>query len=560
MKQLEANEVPLHKIFSSDYDFRIPDYQRPYAWEPEQAGQLFADLVEALENDQEEQYFLGSIVLVKPPNTARCDVIDGQQRLTTLTILLAVLRDLAAEEQVAAKLDEMLREAGNPLLGLESKPRLRLRPRDAGFFRRYVQERNGSEELVALRPETLDTESQRCIRANLKAFRDELVNWSDVDRQRLGGLVASRTYLVVVQTSDVDSAHRIFSVMNDRGLDLSPADIFKSKVIGALPEGVSDEYAVKWEDTEQSLGRDEFAGLFVHLRMLFAKERGKRVLLKEFPEHVLDRYLPEHAKEFVDEVLLPYAEAYESIRDRSYSAPEDAERINAWFGRLAQLDNSDWIPPALWALRWHAADTEWLDAFFRKLERLATSMFIRRVYTSPRADRYAELLRELDAGHGLDADSFELKPNEKRDTLACLDGELYLSKKVRKYVLLRLDETLAGADAGATYDGKVVTVEHVLPQNPKEGSAWLAAFTEEQREYWTHRIANLVLLNRRKNSQAQNYEFGEKRGRYFFAAKSGATIFVLTNQLLSVDEWTPALLEQRQRELVGVLAEEWGLD
>ncbi|MHA6802305.1 DUF262 domain-containing protein [Salinifilum ghardaiensis] len=559
MKQLEANEVPLHKIFSSDYDFSIPDYQRPYAWEVEQAEQLFDDLEESLGRDQEEQYFLGSVVLVKPPETSKADVIDGQQRLTTLTILLAVLRDLAEDEKVAATLDEMLREPGNPLRGLESKPRLELRPRDADFFRKYVQEPGGSAELLALRTETLETESQRAIQSNLEAFRDKLLRWSDADRQRLGALVADNTYLVVVQTSDVESAHRIFSVMNDRGLDLSPADIFKSNVIGALPESVSEEYAVKWEDAEQSLGRDEFAGLFLHLRMLFAKERAKRVLLKEFPEHVLSWYLPGRAEEFVDDVLLPYAAAYERIRDRSYSASGGAEKVNAWFKRLAQLDNNDWVPPALWALRWHDSEPEWLNTFLMKLERLATSMFIRRVYTSPRVDRYAALLRELDAGHGLAAESLELKPNEKHATVAHLDGDLYLSKKVRKYVLLRLDEMLAGPDAGVTYDGKVITVEHVLPQNPEEGSAWCAAFTDDQRELWTHRIANLVLLNRYKNSQAQNYEFEKKKARYF-TTRGGVTLFALTSQVVSSSDWTPDLLQQRQQELLGVLTGEWDLD
>lgn len=65
MKRLEASEVPLHKIFSTDYQFSIPDYQRPYAWETEQALQLLDDLEDSLERNPDEPYFLGSIVLVK---------------------------------------------------------------------------------------------------------------------------------------------------------------------------------------------------------------------------------------------------------------------------------------------------------------------------------------------------------------------------------------------------------------------------------------------------------------------------------------------------------------
>jgi uncharacterized protein with ParB-like and HNH nuclease domain len=81
MQKLEAHEMPLHKIFSSDYDFRIPDYQRPYAWQEEQAVQLLTDLTEALERGNGEPYFLGSLVLVKTNGEPQADVIDGQQRL-----------------------------------------------------------------------------------------------------------------------------------------------------------------------------------------------------------------------------------------------------------------------------------------------------------------------------------------------------------------------------------------------------------------------------------------------------------------------------------------------
>ncbi|MEO6084650.1 MAG: DUF262 domain-containing protein, partial [Umezawaea sp.] len=100
MQQLEAHEMALHRVFNGDFDFHVPHYQRQYAWEVEQAVQLLQDLREALERDQEEPYFLGSLVLVKPESGTRVDVIDGQQRLTTLTILLAVLRDLAVDPEI----------------------------------------------------------------------------------------------------------------------------------------------------------------------------------------------------------------------------------------------------------------------------------------------------------------------------------------------------------------------------------------------------------------------------------------------------------------------------
>lgn len=556
MKKLDASEVPLHKLFSSDYEFQIPDYQRPYAWRAEQAEQLLTDLEDVLDRAADEPYFLGSIVLVREPGQPLAEVIDGQQRLTTLTILLAVLRDLTDNEQLREDLSRMLREPGNLVVGLAAKPRLRLRNRDADFFRQHVQE-GSLRDLLNLKPDALKTDAQVNLRDNAAALHRTLRQWAEPRRLALVQMVAARTFLVVVSTADRASAHRIFSVMNARGLDLSPSDIFKADVIGELPEAVAEEYADRWEGAEERLGRSEFAELFLHLRVIFAKERAKRELLKEFPEQVLSRYLPDRRKEFVDDVLVPYADSYGVLQNQTYSAVSGAEQVNQWLRRLSQVDNNDWKPPALWALRHHGDDPAWLAEFLRRLERLAAALFIRRTYATPRALRYAELLRQLDRKAGLDAAALQLTPEEKADVRARLDGDLYLSGQTRKYVLLRLDETLAD-QPGVVYQYKVVTVEHVLPQSPRLDSQWRRDFADEQRRTWTHRLANLVLLNRTKNSQAQNYDFDVKKSKYFTGGQ-GVAIFALTSQVLQQATWTPEVLEKRQRELLDVLVKEWQL-
>jgi uncharacterized protein with ParB-like and HNH nuclease domain len=102
--KIEANQYPLHKVFGNDFVFTIPLYQRPYAWEKEQASELLDDLITALGDSDEaiediNPYFLGTIVLIKE-DKPDAQVVDGQQRLTTLTILLAALRSsLSIKEQ-----------------------------------------------------------------------------------------------------------------------------------------------------------------------------------------------------------------------------------------------------------------------------------------------------------------------------------------------------------------------------------------------------------------------------------------------------------------------------
>ncbi|GHJ54459.1 hypothetical protein Nm8I071_37660 [Nonomuraea sp. TT08I-71] len=558
---LKAHEHPLKKIFSADFDFAIPHYQRPYAWGTEQALQLLDDLEDALVRDAAEPYFLGSLVLVKPDeNAPQADVIDGQQRLTTVSILLAVLRDLAKDDEVTAVLRDMVMEPGVALDGIKAKPRLLLREQDSGFFKTYVQTPDRLDDLLKLSDHALANDSHRAIRDNAKALWERLSSWTDEKRDALAALARNRTFLVVVSTPDLASAHRIFSVMNARGLDLEPSDIFKSEVIGAIEATQQQEYAKAWETAEQNLGRTTFAELFLHLRMIVAKARGQRELLLEFPQQVLNAYAKTgKATSFVDDMLIPYATAYAHLLNQDYDQHDTAwSKVNNWLQRLVQLDNSDWRPPALWALKNYDADPVFLDAFLRRLERLAASMLLRRVYTTPRVTRYTELLKQLDAGAGIDAPAFALSADERKETRERLDGELYKVQPVRKYVLLRLDELLADSP-GVSYQHKIISVEHVLPQRPRTDSQWVEDFTADERVLWTHRLGNLLLLNRNKNSQAQNYDFTTKKEKYFNPA-AGVTGFALTTRVIMESEWTPDVLERRQAELTGILVKEWELN
>ncbi|MGN7251937.1 DUF262 domain-containing protein [Arthrobacter sp. SAFR-014] len=556
--KIHAAEQPLNQIFGPQFEFSIPDYQRPYAWGGEQTSQLLSDIMEAQRRNPDEPYFLGSLVLVKDDGSPKADVIDGQQRLTTLTILLAVLRELSENPQVRSEMHEYIVEPGKITSGIPSNPRLHLRARDRGFFTSYIHDQGRMQELFDVPDAQLKTDAQKAIRDNAKLLHDELVDLSEEQRMALIMMLTLRTFLVMVSTEDLDSAHRIFSVMNARGLDLSAADIFKAELIGRVPENLRSDYADKWEVAEVDLGRDGFSDLFQHIRMIMTKVRGRQEILKEFRDQVLYPYLrTATAASFIDNVLMPYAEAYETVLDRSYQSSGSANHINKWLVRFGQLDNQDWVPPVLWAFRHHGNDEAWLNAFLEKLERLAATMLIRREYQTPRAQRYANLLRDLDAELGLEAPSLELDRLERQAALEGLSGPIYQAKRVVKYVLLRLDETLAG-NSGVTYEHPIITVEHVLPQNPQESSIWRDTFTEEERFEWTHRLANLVLLNRRKNAEASNREFDHKKSRYF-SGSNGSAPFTLTIQVNATPEWTPEVLEARQRHLTAKLADLWSL-
>lgn len=559
MAEIKASEQNLNSVFSNDYFFEIPMYQRPYSWEEEQVSALLDDLLKAKERDDKSPYFLGSIVLVKNEGNPQSDVIDGQQRLTTISMLFCVLRELA-EGNIKNSLDSRVRETGDILEGTKDRFRVSLRERDRKFFQEKVQKSGALAQFLEMDKANF-SDSQERIYENAKYLYREMSELDEKERTDFAIYVGQQCYLVVVATSDVSSAYRIFSVMNDRGLDLSPTDILKADLIGKIADNEQQAYGDKWEKIEEDLGRDDFRDLFSHIRMIHLQTKQQRTLQEEFQDSpkLLKGITGERAKVFIDEVIQPYADVFDVVSRASYESSGGAEKVNAYLKHLVRLDNFDWIPPAMSFFRRNLHNREALIRFTKDLERLAYGLFIRRANINERANRYAEVLQSIEQDENLWQDNgpLQLKSGEKIEILSALNGQIYLQTRVRLPLLLRLDSLLA--DAGASYDRPVISVEHVLPQNPGQSSQWLEWFPDaNERGNWTHRLANLVLLSWRKNTSASNREFDHKKQTYF--QRKGTTPFVLTTQVVNEPQWTREVLERRQRDLIGALKKEWRLD
>ena len=555
---IEAKELQLVSIFGDNYRFEIPEYQRPYAWTTEQTGELLDDLLHAMEHVENVRdaspYFLGSIVIIKKGLQPQAQIVDGQQRITTLTILLCVLRELASEESDRSDTHSYIHAPGRESAGIPGHYRLAVRERDREFFQSNIQQMGRLRSLLERPPANLP-DSQRRMFENARHLFNSLVGHEERRRKILMQFIAQRCYLVVVSASDQNAAYRIFSVLNDRGLDLSPTDILKAGIIGALPENVRSQHTAMWEDIEEDLGRDRFSDLFAHIRMIAMKRRQQGTLQQEFQDHVLKEV---DRVDFINEVLEPYADAYATVTGASYEGTGDSGQVNKYLRYLNRLDNFDWIPPAMAFYRRNQSPEAFLR-FVRDLERLAYAMFIVRANVYRRTSIYADILRAIAHEEDLYGVSspLQLSSEEIADVLRALDGPIGSLTRVRRTLLLRLDSLLA--DEGARYEHSTITVEHVLPQNPERDSQWLRDFPdEEEREEWTDKLANLVLLSRTKNSQALNYDFDRKKTAYF--QRGGVVTFALTTQVVVENEWTPDVLQRRQSALINALKKEWRLD
>jgi hypothetical protein len=368
----------------------------------------------------------------------------------------------------------------------------------------------------------------------------------------------------LVEVPTATAARRIFTVLNARGMDLSATDILKADLLERAGEAKEHQLSQRWEDIEVALGRDKFNDIFTHIRMIFERDKPRSSLENGFPEQVPS--FKQDPTAFVDKVLEPYADAFslssddQELRDR-YGV-ETANLIRS----LNRLDNKDWLPPLLLCLRQSndGARDDVPDIVF-KLERVAYYLFMVRADVNARMSRYADILDVLEpqktakprAIRKERSTGLDIARDEAFALFDALDGPVYLSTRVVKPILLRLEQ--ASKDASASYDYPTISVEHVCPQTIPEDSEWAEWYSDpEHHSTWLHRLGNLVLLNFRKNSSARNFDFDTKKSTYF--APDDACAFTLTSEVRDCKSWKPKRVKKRQAKLLKRLAKTWQLN
>ncbi|MES5097824.1 DUF262 domain-containing HNH endonuclease family protein [Agrobacterium sp. BA1120] len=554
---ISAAQHSVYEVLGDRFLHEIPPYQRPYAWTEEEAKQLLVDLTEAMDDEADEPYFLGSLVLIKPPGHLIGQVVDGQQRLTTLTILGAVLRDLAIDEKERAALDSIVYIRPNAFLAQKEAVRVLAHEDDRLFFRESVQTPGATAKEAPSGPPK--TEAQEHMWDNARSLRKMAGALSVGDRQKLVAYLLNRCVLVVVSTESRTAALRIFKVLNDRGLDLTNADVIKAELLAKFPDEAEIQFQAKrWREFENDLGRQEFEGLLETLRFIREENKNRRTLSDAYAERfkVADA---NDVRSFLTEEMGPTKVHYARLLEADASSfPKELQgrAAEALIG-LNLVPNKDWLPVALSAFL--TQGPERLIKTIERLEGLAWTMQLTRRYDTQRMSRYVEVLKSLKLSESeLDA-ALTLKSDERHEAEGALGGNLYnvFPTRVVRAILERLDRLLS--EQPVSWTG-TKTVEHILPQNP--GAGW-SQFDEIQRAELTNKLGNLVLLTSRKNSGASNLPYPEKIRVYFGLGQHGSSTkratYASAQELAHTAEWAPDTFTARHNRHVNLLKSRWGI-
>lgn len=560
--QIDSAKVVIQEVFSRFW-FRIPDYQRAYVWGKDEISELIDDVNHASEHNPDGQYFLGSMVLRKATRTTdgvsfeEHELLDGQQRLTTLMLMLACIRDRVADTDLKGACREMLFQKENKWKNIPGRNRLVYDIRDnvGDFIERYVKADDGtrSADLAAIAAsKNLSLANMAAGIQTIHACLDDAERFTvSVDFDRFVGYLLNNALFIYVATENLDDAFRLFTILNDRGIPLSNSDILKARNLGAVSkEGERTKWAEYWEEVEGEMGRDEFDRFLSLVRTIYVKDKAREGLLKEFDERIYGTNPPLLA---LGAATFKAVKSYKDAFDKTILL----DGLSAGLGHAYRsrinvmrkgLPATDWIPPVL---AWYSKfKEENLLDLIERIDNKFSADWIVQLTPTQRISNMNEVLKAIEAASKpndvLTSKVFEF---DQKQLLDLLDGAIY-GRRFAKYVLLRLEYLLASHAAPLNLPDEI-SVEHILPQNPDKASQWVRDFTEEQREQWLHRLGNLMLLSRRKNTSMGNLDFTAKRDRYF-----ADRVENLPNSVgvLKLTGFKPLDLDVRHKELLAKLA------
>ncbi|MDO4493351.1 MAG: DUF262 domain-containing protein [Clostridia bacterium] len=537
--------------YLSNKTYYIPDYQREYSWGQEQLDDLWQDLTSAIQENRD--HFYGQAVIHKDKNENKFYIIDGQQRTTSVIILLAALRDefekFAPENQLARNKVEDIRVKYIGRYDAESDElKFYLGIGDKLFFRDNIQ---GGKPSKDTKPKT---PSQKRILDAYDFFRNNLSEMIAGDLTVTEKVtILSKCYktllqsfkIIVVTTDDVNEAFVIFETLNARGKDLETADLLKNNIFRKAGKNI-DVIKSTWASLMDNLDNRDEATKFIRY---FWNSRHKQVREKDLYREVSVRITQDNCYDFVSE-LQNMADVYNAI-----SNPEESKRfsdpeINSCLCNLSTMSCATYYP-VVFALVKQDYDEPEIRKVLKAIEGLALRNFIVAGLTGNKYEVFfANLANEISNGQCLIKNALErLRAETIDDERFSLNLKNLVVPKaqVAKYILREIED-YGNPEKKTNTSNKTINLEHIMPKNNKQ---WKVDEDFHKRNLL--RLANQTIMLDEYNKSASNKVFPVKKENY-----SKSTI-EMTRKLVEVEVWNQKAIDDREKELIAVIKKRWAL-
>ena len=553
---MKASERKITKLFSeSDTVFSIPVYQRDYNWQEKQCQRLFKDILQTGKNEKVSSYFLGSIVYIHDGiygvGEKEFHVIDGQQRMTTLTLLFLAIYFKLKGTILAKDADKIYNQyVVNPYSEKEIK--LKLLPPEENLYILNKISHNKFNELEAFQ--------DRNMLKNYLFFEKELENLSFDDMKHLSNGIEKLIYIDIALEKGKDDPQKIFESLNSTGLDLSQGDLIRNYILMDLERGEQNRiYKEIWIPIENNCKVSDgseitsYVSDFIrdYLTLKTEKISSKPKVFETFKAY----YEKENDEKLED--MKKYSEAYSYIIKPSLEKDRDIQRELDY---LKSLDKTVINTFLIGILKDYKDNILEKDELLNILILLQSYLWRRYITEKPtnalnkifqgmygkisRSGNYYENLVDV-----LMAEDF---PTDEELESALKLKNVYKDKEKLNYVFKKLENY--NHNELIDFENEKITIEHIFPQKPNK--AWKENYSDNELEQmisFKDTISNLTLTG--SNSNLSNKAFHEKRDDEVHGYKNSK--LYMNKYLGRLEEWNLLSMEARFESLYDDIIKIW---
>lgn len=561
---LSIQQYSLRDFLAGPSLYVMARYQRHYEWTRQEMSQLLADLDDSwrrgLEKPTRGYHFFNSII-VYPEAGDRFQVVDGQQRLTSLALVLAAARLVISDPSARAAIDNALRAPTG------TGPRIVLHRGDDDVLAPLLLD---SAAIAALAPPGRPSEkpgSER-LRVNARLAVDWIRSYSEADAIRMVQFILANSRFGRILVEDETEAFRIFEIVNSRGRDIANEDVLRFALIEYATDDpvVRGELLDRWDRVESELG---VSGMKRYIASWKARATGGERAKGPLHKVVLSTFRSrEEVRNFLDQELAGDIAVYREIDEADVDIPPSPEkrRIDAAIASMHLLQTGEqmgeWMPGAIMIIATYRNSPEEMRDAMIALERRAWYYYICADAKAGAEDRqldFAKVIQTLTRGAEFSRLTARLKltPEEQKRLFDKITGRIDNKWIPLRSLLVLLEMNLSRFERRIARAS--VTIEHVLPLSASR-KGWLAAFGADPERITTYALSlgNLCLVPSEVNRELGDKIYGSKRKimRAYGLPETSA----LAADIATTTEWTPEVIDGRTRRFVTTLSDVFGID
>lgn len=563
---LQAGEITLNKLLNTSRQFIVPIFQRNYSWQKSQYEQLWFDILRASKFKEKQNHFIGSIVYIDMGTPAgrpqQLLLIDGQQRLTTISILLCAIKDYVQKFNLETKLINLAKIKNQFLYNSdeidEDRYKLLLNVQD-------------KETYIKLIDNTIFTVNKpaaniiKCYEFFYERIEDFIKQDGQIDEIYAG--IFKLSLVSISLDKDSDNPQMIFESMNSTGKDLSQTDLLRNYLLMDLtPEKQTRLYKTYWKPMEELFGEDIYKNdvnkfdYFIRDFLTLKSDTGYICKINNVYENFKRYYLDNNCEKFaVLKDLFTYAKYYACID----LLQEKDDELKLYWQEFKKLD-SHVVYPFLLKLYDDYSRQILIKEDFKKILQVVISYLWRRaiceIPTNSLSKTFATLYQAVDKEDYVNSiiKAFVFKSIYKRfpsdyEVREKLQTKDIYHFRLRKYLLEALENYYHKEPIDlntANY-----TIEHIMPQNIEHNLSWQQMLGEDWQEVhslYLHSLGNLTITG--YNAEMSNKSFGEKvNGESGFKHSH----LKLNESIAQCDVWNKKAIQRRTNILTDIILKIW---